>query len=133
MIGLGASAVGRLPHGFVQNAPDVGGYVRAIAAGRLATVRGITLSDDDRRRGRIIERLMCDLSVELDAAVGDGDGDDAFAAELQALMPLAAEGLLRLDGRRVTMTERGRPFVRLAAAAFDAYLAKARARHSVAV
>jgi oxygen-independent coproporphyrinogen-3 oxidase len=31
------------------------------------------------------------------------------------------------------MTEQGRPFVRLAAAAFDAYLKKGEARHSRAV
>ena len=56
-----------------------------------------------------------------------------FDAELAALTPLAAERLAELEGKRITITEEGRPFVRLVAAAFDAYLAKARARHSVAV
>ena len=135
LIGLGASAIGRLPQGFVQNAPDVGGYARAMAAGRLATTKGIALSEDDRIRGRIIERLMCDFSVDL-AAVGGERGADAgggFAAEIEALAPLAAEGLVVLAENRVTVSESGRPFVRLAAAAFDAYLAQARARHSLAV
>ncbi len=36
LIGFGASAIGRLPQGFVQNAPDLGGYQRAIDAGRPA-------------------------------------------------------------------------------------------------
>ena len=56
-----------------------------------------------------------------------------FDAELAALTPFAAERLAELEGKRITITEEGRPFVRLVAAAFDAYLAKARARHSVAV
>jgi oxygen-independent coproporphyrinogen-3 oxidase len=134
LIGLGASAIGRLPQGFVQNAPDVGGYGRAIGSGRLATARGIALTAEDRVRGRIIERLMCNFSVDLDAVIAAGEAGDGFAAELAALAPLATENLLRLDdGKRVTMTEQGRPFVRLAAAAFDAYLAKARTRHSIAV
>ncbi len=30
LIGLGASAIGKLPQGFVQNAPDIAGYARAI-------------------------------------------------------------------------------------------------------
>ena len=34
---------------------------------------------------------------------------------------------------RIALTERGRPLVRIVAAAFDRYLAKAQARHSVAV
>jgi oxygen-independent coproporphyrinogen-3 oxidase len=129
LIGLGASAIGRLTQGFVQNAPDVGGYARAISCGRLATVRGIALSEDDRVRGEIIERLMCDLAVDLEPYIERG----GFEAELEALAPLETEGLACVHGHRITITETGRPFVRLAAAAFDAYLPKARARHSVAV
>jgi oxygen-independent coproporphyrinogen-3 oxidase len=130
LLGFGASAIGSLPQGFVQNAPDAGGYARAIDASRLATVRGLALTADDRRRGRIIERLMCDFAADLDTLAGP---DRDFAAELAALAPLAADGLLRIEGRRIAVTEQGRPFVRLVAATFDAYLAQARARHSVAV
>jgi len=129
LIGIGASAIGRLPQGFVQNAPDVAGYSRAIAAGRFATVKGIALSHDDRLRGAIIERLMCDLAVDLDAF----GGATRFAAERGALAPLAAQGLVAIDGARIAMTAAGRPFVRLAAAAFDAYLAASAKRHSPAV
>jgi oxygen-independent coproporphyrinogen III oxidase len=52
LIGLGASAISRLPQGFVQNASDVGSYSRAITAGKLATEKGIALSDEDRVRGQ---------------------------------------------------------------------------------
>ena len=130
LIGLGASAIGRLPQGFVQNAPDLGGYSRAVAAGRLPIVKGLTLSDDDRVRGDIIERLMCDFELDLDAVPG---GPAHFATELEALRPLAAEGLLRIEGNRIAVTTSGRPFVRIAAAAFDTYLATSQKRHSVAV
>ncbi|MBZ0148513.1 MAG: coproporphyrinogen III oxidase, partial [Pseudorhodoplanes sp.] len=77
----------------------------------------------------IIERLMCDLCVDLDAVAGDAD----FSAELSALQPLADDGVAHIDGRRVTITEQGRPFVRLVAAAFDTYLSREQARHSIAV
>jgi oxygen-independent coproporphyrinogen-3 oxidase len=134
LIGLGASAIGRLPQGFVQNASDIGGYSRAIAAGLLATARGIKLSAEDRVHAHVIERLMCDFAVDLDT-IGDAGTvtSSGFDAEISALTPLAAERLVELEGKRITITEEGRPFVRLVAAAFDAYLAKARARHSVAV
>jgi oxygen-independent coproporphyrinogen-3 oxidase len=134
LIGFGASAIGRLPQGFIQNASDIGGYSRAMAAGLPATARGIKLSAEDRLRGHVIERLMCDFAVDLDT-IGDADmaTGSGFDAELAALTPFAAERLAELEGKRITITEEGRPFVRLVAAAFDAYLAKARARHSVAV
>jgi oxygen-independent coproporphyrinogen-3 oxidase len=133
LIGLGASAIGRLPQGFVQNAVDIGGYGRAVQGGQFATVKGAALSDDDRLRAHVIERLMCDLAVDLDAVRRDMAIDATFAEELAELAPLAREGLVRLDGSHITVTDDGRPFVRLAAAAFDTYLRARRSRHSIAV
>jgi coproporphyrinogen III oxidase-like Fe-S oxidoreductase len=66
LIGFGASAVGRLQQGFVQNASGAGAYGRATAAGAFATARGIALSAEDRVRGHVIERFKsCVLSVVL--------------------------------------------------------------------
>lgn len=130
LIGLGASAIGRLPQGFVQNAPDLAGYFRAVAAGRFPIVKGLALSDDDRLRGDIIERLMCDLELDLDKFNG---GAAAFVGEIAALAPLVKQDLLRIEGSRITVTPSGRPYVRIAAAAFDTYLAASQKRHSVAV
>jgi oxygen-independent coproporphyrinogen-3 oxidase len=129
LLGLGASAIGRLPQGYAQNAPDVRGYARAIEAGTFATVKGIAFTDDDRLRARIIERLMCDFTVDLDALAPGETFSDAFAA----LAPLAEDQLVTLQGRRINVTEDGRPFVRLVASAFDAYLGRGAARHSRAV
>ena len=129
LIGLGASAIGRLPQGFAQNAPDLGGYTRALAAGEFPIAKGLALSDDDRLRGAMIERLMCDLALDL-AAFG---GAARFAAEIERLSPLADAGLLVRDGDRIVITAEGRPYVRIAAAAFDAWLDAGAKRHSIAV
>jgi len=129
LIGLGASSIGRLPQGFAQNAPDLGGYSRALAAGEFPIVKGLILSDDDHLRGAIIERLMCDLALDLSAF----GGSPLFAAEIEALAPLADAGLLVREGERIVMTAEGRPYVRIAAAAFDAWLGASGKRHSVAV
>jgi oxygen-independent coproporphyrinogen-3 oxidase len=129
LIGLGASSIGRMPQGFVQNAPDLGGYTRTLAAGEFPVVKGLALSDDDRLRAAMIERLMCDL--ELDLAVFGGAG--RFDEEIAALAPLVDAGLLARDGDRIVMSAEGRPYVRIAAAAFDAWLAAGQKRHSVAV
>ncbi len=129
LIGLGASAIGKLPQGFVQNAPDLAGYARSVDARRFAIVKGLALSGDDRLRAAIIERLMCDLAVDLDAFGGAA----RFATELETLKPLAAQGLLTVEGAQIRITGDGRPYIRIAAAAFDAYLAANQKRHSVAV
>jgi oxygen-independent coproporphyrinogen-3 oxidase len=77
---------------------------------------------------------MCDLAVDA-AAVCERHGAEPAVLDpaLAALRPLAADGLIEMEGRRIAVTEAGRPFVRLAAAAFDAYLGTGQARHSRAV
>ncbi|HVO92530.1 MAG TPA: oxygen-independent coproporphyrinogen III oxidase [Terriglobales bacterium] len=131
LIGLGASAIGQLSQGYVQNAKDTGSYARAIKSGRLATVRGIALSADDRMRGRIISELMCNLTCDLDSFAHDADR--TFESEIDALLPFVADGLLRIERCRLVVEENGRPYLRLIAAAFDSYLNSSRARHSVGV
>jgi oxygen-independent coproporphyrinogen-3 oxidase len=133
LIGFGASAIGRLPQGFVQNAPDVAGHQRAVSSGQLATVRGIALSLDDRVRGRIIEALMCDFAADPCAIAAQSGLSEDFAAEYDLLAPLAEQGLVTTAGGHVVVSEIGRPFVRLVAAAFDGYLRRGASRHSVAV
>ena len=65
LIGFGASAIGALPQGYVQNATAAAAYGKLIESGGLATVRGVALRADDRLRRDVIERLMCDLEVDL--------------------------------------------------------------------
>jgi oxygen-independent coproporphyrinogen-3 oxidase len=134
LVGLGASSISALPQGYAQNKAEVPEYRKAILAGELAVARGIALSDDDRLRRAVIERLMCDLKVDLDA-VGAPFGKSAadFRAELAALVPYAEQGIVEIDGARLTVPPASRAAVRLVAAAFDSYLGKNNAVHAVAV
>ncbi len=134
LIGLGTSAIGRTTTGFVQNAPDTGGYTRSIDSGQFATVKGLVLSPDDRLRGRIIDDLMCHLVCDLDVMIDRaGLPRNAFEQEIEALAPFVADGLVKISGGCITVKEIGRPYLRLIAAIFDRYLAGNRARHSIAV
>lgn len=134
MIGLGASAIGHFPGGFVQNASSVKAYADRIRNGELATSRGVLKSGEDAPRWAIIEKLMCNMKVDLasichahDANTGD------FAAEMNALSSYEADGLVRRYGEAFEITEAGRPFVRSVAAVFDKYFQTSNARRSRAV
>ncbi|MBI2255867.1 MAG: oxygen-independent coproporphyrinogen III oxidase [Proteobacteria bacterium] len=127
LIGFGPSAISALPQGYAQNAPDHTPWARDVGEGRLAAVKGIALSDEDRRRRAIIEQIMCFGRVDL-AAFGFDP-----ATIMDALTPLIEDGLCHLTGHEVTLTARGLPFQRVVAAAFDAYLVPAAKRHSRAV
>jgi oxygen-independent coproporphyrinogen III oxidase len=133
LIGLGASSIGRLPQGYVQNAPDTGTYRRAIDAGLLATVRGLGLTREDRARADIIERLMCGYAADPALVLDHYDlSADLFGTELARLSSLVSDGLARLDDGRIHVTEAGRPYTRVIASLFDARIGNA-GRHSAAV
>lgn len=125
LVGFGASSIGSLPQGYVQNAQTAATYAKEIEADRLATVRGVALSPDDRLRRDVIERLMCCLAVDLDAVAAEHGADPAplKAAASTGIVLFEGDGLASWDGRRLVVNDRGRPFLRSIAALFDAYLA----------
>jgi oxygen-independent coproporphyrinogen-3 oxidase len=131
LLGLGASAIGRLPQGFAQNAAQELAWRTAIREGRLAVARGVAMSDDDRLRGEIIERLMCDLAVDVGAvAVRHGQPAGAFDDAIARLAPFVADGLLQMEGRRLRVVGDGRLVIRSVCAVFDAYFDPEAGRHS---
>jgi len=134
LIGLGASSIGSLPQGYVQNWPDMPTYRKAVASGALPIARGVALSDEDRIRRAVIERLMCDLSADLDAITTKFDfPPDYFASELASLQPLAKQRIVEISANRLRIDPEMRAVVRLVCAAFDKYLAANNVKHAVAV
>jgi oxygen-independent coproporphyrinogen-3 oxidase len=128
LVGLGLSAIGDLDGTFFQNQRKLHAYERAAATEGLATERGYAPTSDDRLRRHVITELMCNFRLDR-AEVERRFGirfDEAFRLELDQLAPLAADGLVRVDARGVTVEER--LFVRNVCMIFDAYLGRHRGR-----
>ncbi|WP_418137090.1 oxygen-independent coproporphyrinogen III oxidase [Agrobacterium sp. El2ro-1b] len=134
LIGLGASSIGRLPQGYVQNMVATGEYQRIVGEGGLAVVKGIELSQEDQVRSHVIERLMCDFALDF-ADIDQRFGKASHSVRTQAQQFAAgnSDGVVRMEAGIFAVTETGKPFVRNIAAIFDTYLGNGRGRHSVAV
>jgi oxygen-independent coproporphyrinogen III oxidase len=131
LIGFGTSSIGKLPQGYVQNEAKTVSYRTAVVSGRLATARGIVLSDEDRLRAAIIERLMCDLTVKVDdVAIQYGRDPTVFTTELSEVDRLAEDGIAARDGYRIAIPEDARPFLRNVCAIFDRHRSPGEARYS---
>lgn len=131
LLAFGASAISQLPQGFFQAGRDTKTWTEAIDANRNPATRGLTLSDEDRMRGEIIEMLMCDLTVDADAIAGKwGLPLDDVGGKLA---PLCAAGLAEAEGHRVTVRPENRLFLRTVAMAFDRYFMPTEKRHAKAV
>ena len=128
LIGLGASSISRFPQGFAQNASATAEWTRVVRAGRLATARGVALSDADRLRGEAIERFLCDLAL-----IPERLSVPAFGRRM-AWRPLSRwpNALAHRPDGGVELRPDARHLARLVAMEMDAYAVEP-ARHSVAV
>jgi oxygen-independent coproporphyrinogen III oxidase len=132
LIGLGASAISRFPQGYAQNASGTADHTRAIREGKFSTHKGHRFMGEDLLRARIIERLMCDFSVQRSELQRDFD---ATPARIEAMFQSAASefgDMVRVTDEGFFIPERARPLTRMIARAFDAY-DHAKAKHSSAI
>jgi oxygen-independent coproporphyrinogen-3 oxidase len=134
VIGIGPSSIGAFEQGLVQNTKALDRWNAAIDQGRLPVERGLILTHDDRIRAAAIERIMCDLTVDVAAICARFNAEpDALDDGLNQARLLAAEGLCRVDGTRITVSPAGRRLVRVVASVFDASLTNTPGRHAKAV
>jgi len=73
VVGLGLSAISDLPEAYAQNARSLRDYYAAVDEGRLPTERGVARTVDDRVRGDLIRRVMCEFRLDL-PAIESGHG-----------------------------------------------------------
>lgn len=124
LIALGVSSIGRLDTCYSQNLKLRKDYYASLDEGRLPVFRGVELGPEDVLRRQVIQGLMCQDVVNM-AALGqrfDIDFRSHFAAELDALRPLQADGLVEVSEDEIRVSARGRFLLRPIAMAFDAYL-----------
>lgn len=133
LIGLGASAIGRTVNGYVQNEVALGLYARNVASGRLATSKGYRLTAEDRVRGAIIERLMCDFEVDVPAICSQFGFDPTPILDTGGrLQALANDGVLEMTEGFIRVRSEHPFFIRATASAFDAYLEQSPRAHGKA-
>lgn len=114
-VAFGVTGISDVGGAYAQNTRTLPGYRAALQAERLPVVRGLRLSADDQARRALITELMCNLRIGLDDL-----RRQRFASALEALTPLAEDGLLTLHPDRLEVTPVGRLFLRNIAFAFDA-------------
>ncbi len=126
-ISFGVSSISDVGGAYAQNPHRLRDWVEAVEAGRVPVDRGAAMTDDDVLRRFVINRVMCQLRLDL-GEVGARFGAPARAAieaDVRAgLDELTADGLVAFDGDVLTVTPLGQLLVRNVAMLFDAYLRK---------
>ncbi len=121
LIGLGASAISKLPGGYAQNAPKSSQYLRMIGAGKFATQRGVAMAAQDKLRARAIELVMCDFALDTtDLQREFGGAVDALTHPLQEIRRKFAEAL-EFSATGFIIRDHKRALARLISLEFDEY------------
>ena len=125
LIGLGSSAISSFPGLLVQNEKNSGRYRMQASQGRLTASHGIFRTEDDQKRGAIIESLLCQARARI---------PEAIRREIAGrLCPFTVRGLAAMEGNCLTILPDRLPYARTIAALFDPYRAVAQRRFSSAV
>jgi oxygen-independent coproporphyrinogen III oxidase len=125
LIGLGASAISSFPTLLAQNEKNSGRYRMLLSQDRLPAMLGCRRSADDRRRGAVIEDLLCRGRATL--------GRPLLEEAIRRLQPFRQAALCELDGGTLTIRPGGLQYSRAIAALFDPYRQHSARRFSSAV
>ncbi len=117
MIGLGVSSISDSWYAFAQNEKEIETYYNRLEKNELPVFRGHVLTDEDLIIRKHILNLMCQFYTNWE--------NDAFYFNtllpeiLYNLDELKNDGLIELTHNSLTITEKGKPFVRNICMAFD--------------
>lgn len=121
MVGLGASSISDSWFGFAQNVKNVEEYQNLVENDIIPLYRGHILTDEDQIIRRHILNLMCQFKTTWTAfKLYLPQMDDI----LDRLKELEEDGIVTVKKNSLTITEKGRPFVRNVCMAFDLPLQK---------
>ncbi len=128
--GFGMSAISQTDDAYWQNLKELPRYQAAVDEGRLPVARGYRVTEEDKLRRVVIMEVMCNLGLDYDA-LSHRLGvpvREHFAAEIEGLADLEADGLVRRTPGALEITDLGRLLVRVIAMRFDAHLARGQER-----
>lgn len=121
---FGASAISQTESGYAQNEKDVQPYIDKIESGKLATIKGMYVSEDQIKIRDIITHIMCNQHLDWNNLA---EKLNTTADELKKitspntteLQKFIDDGLIHEKANGFEISELGSLFIRNIAAAFD--------------
>lgn len=112
LLGLGVSSISETPDCFHQNEKVLPVYERKVNEGAIPTLRGHKLNAEDQAFREQILQFMTLGETRMRDQAQEKDAREFLADMIQ-------DGLVRVDGGKLSITETGRPFLRNACVVLD--------------
>ncbi len=124
LVAMGITSIGMVNNSYSQNVKTIEAYAELIDAGKLPVYRGIELNDDDILRREVITKLICQFELNMGSIARQFkiDFTEYFALEMEEIRQIEADGLLTIEGDKVSVLPVGRLLIRNVCMVFDRYL-----------
>ncbi|MDP2541257.1 oxygen-independent coproporphyrinogen III oxidase [Tenacibaculum discolor] len=116
MVGLGMSSISDSWYGFAQNVKTVKEYGKIVNEGEIPVFRGHILSEEDLIIRKHILNIMCHFSTSWEEEQLQIKNVEAHIGKLKEMID---DGLVSIKGKKLTVPEKARPYVRNICMAFD--------------
>lgn len=117
MVGLGMSSISDSWYGFAQNVKTVEEYQKIVGQGRIPIFRGHLLTEEDLVLRKHILNLMCHFKTSWTKK--DQQTPMLFKG-LAKMKELEKDGLIKIENNQLTVTEKGKVFIRNICMCLDA-------------
>ncbi|UOF00811.1 oxygen-independent coproporphyrinogen III oxidase [Bdellovibrio reynosensis] len=112
LLGLGVSSISETPYSFHQNEKVLPLYEATLNEGRLPTLRGHVLTQEDQVRREQILKLMTEFEVSF-------VDNEQESKSKEFLAEMIKDSLVEVRDHKLIVNESGRPFLRNACVFFD--------------
>ena len=116
MVGLGVSSISDSWYAFAQNEKTLEDYYARLEKDELPIFRGHVLTDEDLIIRKHILNLMCQFTTSWE---NDAMKFIEINDVVKNLQEMKEDGLLNFEENSITVTEKGKPYVRNICMAFD--------------
>jgi oxygen-independent coproporphyrinogen-3 oxidase len=108
LIGLGASSISDIHLGYAQNEKNIAIYQESLVNGQWPINKGHVLTDEDIAVKNCILDLICRHETVMPISLWERLGDQ----NLQNLKEMEGDGLLKMSGNKISVTNQGISLVR---------------------
>lgn len=125
LLGLGVSSISAVGASFSQNVKALNDYYQRLDEQLSPLEKGLVLTLDDKIRADLIKQLMCNFTLDIGQfeTKWDLNFTEYFTSELLKIVPFINDQMVTLTGNSITVTTRGKLFVRTICMTFDKYMA----------
>ncbi len=112
LLSLGTTSISNSGYSFIQNVKEIDEYYLVLNSQKLPISKGHIQNENDLLVGKIIHDIMCIGKSELGSLNSD------------KINEFVQDGLIKVNGNSIEVTEEGRPFLRNISMLFDYRLEK---------